>query len=84
LNRSLSQAEYINVLNWQANPNNENITKYKIYLVDGKNKNMLDELNPSSTEYWHREVEKNKPYTYALAAVNDEGREGETAYITVH
>jgi len=43
----------------------------------------LDELDASTTEYWHKQIEKNKPYTYALAAVNEEGREGETAYLTV-
>jgi len=83
LNRSLSQAEYINVLTWQANPNNVNIVKYKIYQVEGRSQTLLVELNANTFEYWHRRVEKDKQYTYVLVAVNDEGEEGDPAYITV-
>jgi hypothetical protein len=84
LNRSLSQAEYINVLSWQPDPNNMNITKYRIYLVEGEGKNLLFELNATTNRYWHRRVEKEKEYTYAICAVNDEGREGDQSQITVH
>lgn len=83
LNRSLSQAEYINVLTWQANPNNVNITQYRIYLVDGESKSLLAELSANTFHYWHRRVERDKKYTYAICAVNDEDREGDPAHITV-
>ena len=83
LNRSLSQAEYINVLSWQVNTNNENIQNYKIYTVDGQSWSLLVELNANTFEYWHRRVVKDKPYTYAIVAVNDESREGDPAYVTV-
>lgn len=83
LNRSLSQAEYINVFSWQSNPNNMNIMKYRIYMVEGEIKNLLVELNASTSEYWHRRVEKDKLYTYAICAVDNEEREGDPTHITV-
>jgi len=83
LNRSLSQAEYINVLSWQANPNNENTVKYRIYLVEGGIQSLLVELDANTFEYQHRNVEGGKQYTYAIAAVNDEDREGDPAYATI-
>jgi uncharacterized delta-60 repeat protein len=83
LNRSLSQAEYINALTWEANPNNVNITKYRIYQVEGENQSLLVELNADTFQYWHRDVDKDRQYAYILVAVNDEGREGDPAYITV-
>lgn len=82
-NRSLSQAEYLNVLTWKANGNNVNTVKYKIYLVEGENKSLLVELNANTFQYLHRRVEKNMQYRYAIHAVNDENREGDPTYITV-
>lgn len=85
LNRSLLQGEYINVLKWQANPNNEgiNIIKYRIYKIEGGVQNLLVELSSDNFEYWHRKVEKDKQYTYAIAALNDEDRGGKPDYVTV-
>jgi len=83
LNRSLSQAEYINVLTWQANPDNINIAKYRIYLIEGENRNLLIELDTGIFRYWHRRVDKNKPYVYALCAVNDAGNEGQQTILTI-
>ena len=83
LNRSLSQAEYINVLTWQANPYNENIVKYRIYQLIGESKNLLIDLDANTFQYWHRRVEKDKEYSYAICAVNDEGREGDWSQLTV-
>jgi len=82
-NRSLSQAEYINFFSWQSNPNNVDIVKYRIYLIEGESKSLLVELNANTFQYWHRRVEKDKQYTYAICAVNDESREGDPALITV-
>ena len=85
LNRSLSQAEYINVLTWEANPNNEdlNIVKYRIYQVEGESQSLLVELNAGTFKYWHRNVEKDKEYAYVIVAVNDDGGEGVPAYVKV-
>ena len=83
LNRSLSLAEQINALTWQAHPNNVNIVKYRIFQVEGRNRSLLVELNADTLQYWHRRVAKDKTYTYALIAVNNVGRESDSAFVTV-
>jgi len=83
VNRSLSQTEYINVLSWQAHPDNVNILKYRIYQIENEKKYLLVELSATTFQYWHRRVKKEKLYTYAICAVNNENREGEYGPITV-
>jgi len=83
LNRSLSQAEYINVLTWQANSNNENIGKYRIYQIEGSNRALIIELNADVFRYLHRGADTDTSYTYSLVAVNNEGREGLPAIIAI-
>jgi len=83
MNRSLSQSEYINVLTWQSNPNNTNIVKYRIYEREGKNLSLLVELDASTFIYLHRGVEKDKQYTYALVAVDEDKIESKTAITSV-
>ncbi len=75
--------ENINALEWQAKPNKANIVKYRIYLVEGETESLLAELNANTFEYWHRGIGKDYQYMYALVSVNNEGREGDRAYITV-
>ncbi|GAG20801.1 unnamed protein product, partial [marine sediment metagenome] len=82
-NRSLLVSEYINVLTWEANSDNENIAKYRIYQINESIPSLLEELNADTLEYLHRNVEKDAQYIYALCAVNDEGREGESATTTI-
>ncbi|HEX9903264.1 MAG TPA: M12 family metallo-peptidase, partial [Acidobacteriota bacterium] len=83
LNRSLSQAEYINVLTWEPNPDNENIVNYKIYRVQGQEKTTLAHLNSDVFEFRERGVAKDRTYTYWVVAVNFEWREGEPAVLEV-
>lgn len=83
LNRSLSQAEYVNVLTWRAHPSNLDIAKYGLYQVEGKNRSLLVEFGADTLQYWHRRVEKDKSYTYALIAVNNSGRESDPVSVTV-
>lgn len=84
-NRSLSRAEYINIISWEANANNINIARYKIYLVEGSQRTEVASLaaDKSAFTYWHRKVDKNKEYMYAIVAVNNEPREGEAATVVV-
>jgi len=82
-NRSLSQTEYVNVLSWQAHPENRNVAKYGIFLVDGRTQTLLAECRADQFEYWHRRIAKDKSYSYALVAVNSEGRESDPVYATV-
>ncbi|MFQ6108882.1 MAG: DUF5696 domain-containing protein [Candidatus Aminicenantales bacterium] len=85
LNRSLSQREYINVLTWRENPKNRDmgIVKYRIYQMENHSRTLLVEVSSQMFHYWHRKVRKDRPYTYAITAVNEEGREGDPAYLTV-
>ena len=85
LNRSLSQAEYFNVLKWQANPNNSDLTiiNYRIYQIISDQRNLFKEVNASTFEMQHRGVDKNQEYIYEIAAVNSDGREGSPARISV-
>ena len=82
-NRSLTQVEYINVLTWQPHPNNVNISKYRIYSIEGETQSLLVEFSANTYQYLHRQVAKDKTYTYILVAVNNEGREGDHAQISV-
>jgi beta-lactamase superfamily II metal-dependent hydrolase len=82
-NRSLLLAEYINVLSWEANPNNENITHYKIYLIEGMERALLATLSSGDFKYFHRRVDKAKTYTYWIRAVDNSGREGDPAIVTI-
>jgi len=85
LNRSLLQGEYINVLKWEANSNNQgiNIAKYRIYQIDGNQRNLLVELDAGTFEYWHRNVEETESYLYEIAAVTAWGREGQPINLTI-
>ena len=83
LNRSLSQAEYINVLTWNSNPNNENIVAYRIYLIEGNDQRLIGEVNSTTYRMQMRKVDRNKVYTYSVLAANNENREGDPVYVTI-
>jgi hypothetical protein len=83
LNRSLSQAEYVNVLTFQANPDNVDITGYKIYLIEETLKTELAAVDASTFKYLHRNVARDKVYIYEIVAVNSEPREGHPATVVV-
>ncbi len=82
-NRSLSQIEYINVLDWQDNPIHADVVKYRIYQRDGNSLILLVELNAGTSRYLHRKVNKGISYNYALVAVNSEGKESLPAYAAI-
>ena len=68
------QTEYVNVLSWQAHPE-RNVVKYEIFLVDGRTQTLLDGAPVGPIRILARRVAKDKSYSYALVAVNSEGRE---------
>jgi len=84
LNRTFSQAEYINILSWQANPSNDglDITKYRIYQMIGTTPTLLVELASSKLEYYHRKAGQ-PSIQYAIRAVTRSGCEGAPALVTV-
>jgi hypothetical protein len=75
--------EYINVLSWQVNPWNQNITKYRLFVKTTGSWELLAELGSDVFEYLHRGVSKDENYEYILRAVDSENREGEAAYLTI-
>jgi len=87
LNRSLSQAEYINILTWEANPENEdlNIEKYRVYLtgVQWYGIILLAEKDADDLVYWHRKVWKEEEYRYKIVGVYNENQESIPVHITV-
>ena len=84
LNRTFSQAEYINVLSWTAHPSNAglNITKYRIYQMSGTTPSLLVELASSELEYYHRNVGQ-ASIQYTIVAVTSSNREGAPATVMV-
>jgi hypothetical protein len=84
LNRSFSQAEYINILSWQANPANAglDITKYRIYLMNNGTPSLLAEVGADQSQYYHRKAGQEK-LDYAIVAIHSSGREGSPALVTV-
>ncbi len=82
-NRSLSQQEFINVLTWEANPDNRFILGYRIYLIEDGRITLLTEVKTQTREYLHRRVEKDNVYRYGLTAVDRYGRESEPAFVDV-
>jgi len=82
-NRALLQREFINVLTWKSNPYNRNITNYRIYQLAGSDRSLVEESSSDTFEYWHRNVNKDDQYQYALVAVDNQGREGNPALLTV-
>ena len=83
VNRGVVVSEFINVLKWQAHPDNVNIIKYRLYLQSGSTFQLLAEFDTSTFEYRHRWLTKDGAYTYMLKAVNNEPREGDPVTITV-
>jgi hypothetical protein len=86
LNRTLSQAEYINVITWEANSNNSdlNIESYTIYQINGSSRAVIDNVPAGAVlKFMHRKVGKGTPYTYEIVAVNNEPREGDPASVIV-
>jgi len=84
LNRTFSQAEYIDVLSWQPNAANQGlpIAKYRVYTVNGSARSLLVELPANSTGYQRRHAGRASTQ-YSVAAVVSGDREGAPAVITL-
>jgi hypothetical protein len=83
LNRMVLKGEYINVLTWKADPRNERLGGYALYVLEGGEKRLLARLGPNELELRHRNVGRDSVLTYVLQASNPEGIEGEPATVTV-
>lgn len=84
-NRSLSQTEYINVLNWNAHPDNAglDLAVVRIYWKSGETLTKIADLPADQLSFQHRGREKNTAYDYVILFVDGEGREGDPASLTI-
>lgn len=94
-NRSLAQAESVNVLRWDAQPDNKEVDEYRIYVVndetpdprwfyDGGVRNKLATTAPSAREYTHRHVEANRQYVYQIVTYRRDYGESSGGYVTIN
>lgn len=85
LNRSLSQAEYINVLSWEANTKNTglSVAGYRIYLVGSASRDLIEETGADTFAFQHRGVARAEEYLYDIVAVLTDGREGKASSVIV-
>lgn len=83
LDYAIPEGVYANFLSWQANPESKGTDKYRIYLVEGNKRKLLVELDGDVFEYVHREVEQNRPYKYALIAVEKDRGECKPVYAEI-
>lgn len=83
LNRSLSQAEVIDIITFEANSNNVDILSYKIYMVKNGVKTGLGAVDANAFLYWSRRVDGSKEAVYQITAINGEGREGSPAELVI-
>ncbi len=84
LNRSFSQAEYIDILTWTADARNASLSidHYNIYLMNGDTPTLLAAVDAADSQYMHRKAGA-EAQTYRIAAVTSGGREGEPVTVTV-
>jgi len=81
--RSLSQAEYINMLSWETNPQNGQILKHRIYLLHKDSRILIAEVDAGISLYWHRKVKKDEELSYHIVSVDVQNRESYPATISV-
>ena len=86
MNRSLSQAEYVNILTWKPNPLNSGVplSKYVVYQRVDNQWHFLVEVSVTVNEFWQRGVDNKKVYEYKIVTKNSRGTEGEPAFYNIH
>jgi hypothetical protein len=84
-NNSLLMTEYINVLNWDANPLNagKGVVGYRIYLLESSGISWLSDLDANENGFLHRNVDCGEKYIYAVASFNNAGEESRPAVLEV-
>jgi hypothetical protein len=83
-NRSLSQLEYVHVLRWEDNPNNDDlrVTKYRIYIPTFPTL-LLAEVDAHTLRYEVRNIWPGSRTTYAVVGVTSDNEEGLAAILTL-
>jgi hypothetical protein len=83
VNRSLSQAEYVNVIRFAPNPASTGVAGYRIYRIDGPSWVEIASLGPNTFQHADRGVLKLREYTYAIVAFSASDQESDPAVVTV-
>ncbi|MGD0783929.1 MAG: hypothetical protein ABSA30_13845, partial [Candidatus Aminicenantales bacterium] len=76
-NSSTLLEQYIDVLSWEADPNNRDIQSYRLYRQDGSSWTLVGEFNAQTFTAMDKNVNKTLAYTYLLKAVDSDGRPGD-------
>jgi uncharacterized protein (DUF362 family) len=85
INRGLFMRETFHKLTWTPNPENSpaRIRTYRIYRRTGGGWQLLQEVDASIREYIYKTQNQDMVMEYSLTAVNDYGREGKAAVISL-
>ncbi len=84
-NRGLLMYETFHKLTWKSNPGNKpvGIRTYRIYRRTGGIWQLMQEVDAAAREYITKPQNRDMAMEYSLTAVNDYGREGRAAVITL-
>ncbi len=82
-NRALLYRETLIELSWEPNPMNVDVQKYRLYAVDAT-RVLLAELFADTFLYMIRNVNKSKPYRFAITAVDINNIESQPVYASVN
>jgi len=82
-NSSTFLEQYINVLGWEAHPDNRNIRGYRLYRQDGAAWTLIGEFDAQTFSAMDKNVKKALTYTYLVKAVDTAGRPGDGASLQV-
>ena len=86
INRSLLFQEYVNVLTWEDNSRNTSVQFFRIFLMTGTTRELLEEISKQAAgagyRYLHRAVDPTLAYAYEIVGVGTQGREGDAASAT--
>jgi len=82
-NSSTLLEQYINVLGWEAHPDNRDIQGYRLYRQDGAVWTLIGEFDAQTFSAMDKNVKKALTYTYLVKAVDTAGRPGDGASLQV-
>lgn len=82
-NKALFYRETLIELSWEPNPLNVDLQKYRLYAVNAT-RVLLAELLADTHLYTIRNVDKFKPYSFALTAVDLNNIESQPVYVTLN
>ncbi|HVP90367.1 MAG TPA: M6 family metalloprotease domain-containing protein [Terriglobales bacterium] len=87
LNRGALLREYIDVLTWNESAGNTTDVKFRVYVLDGGRLTLLAEVPKGTSsgpfQYLRRGVSGSTSYTYSVAAVGGQDREGAPVSVSV-